>query len=372
MDLGLLPALGSGIGDLRHSGQDSRLVDGYLRAYVAAFERVRYFSYLVEALADYTDDPLVLGSVELFAPARPRARLARALALPAAHGAAFRRCAVLRVFQVTGVIPALLARARWAVPYVITYGFWYSGLSRSASSRLAKRFLERVAFRLAAAVIVPTDELRSHVAALLPADRIHTIPNGVDTGRFGPGPPRATATRRLLYVGRLSAEKNLATLVTAAAKLSARWSLHLTFIGSGPLAANLRRQAAAAGVAVEFPGVVDHYALPAWYREADVFVLPSFTEGHPKVLIEAMASGLACVTSDCSGNRSLLTDQVTGLLFDPGDADALAQQLERVLADPDLGRRLGATARECVVERYDLRVLVEREIALLRRVGGAR
>jgi glycosyltransferase involved in cell wall biosynthesis len=372
MDVGLLPALGSGIGDLRRSGQDSRLIDGYLRPYAAAFERVRYFSYLVETLAEYTEDPDVLGSVELLAPARPRARLARALTLPAAHGGALRRCAVLRLFQITGVVPALISRALWGTPYVTTYGFWYSGLSRSRSSRRAKRLLERLALRMAAAVIVTTEELRAHVAGLVPVQRIELIPNGVDTERFGPDAARPTKTRRLLYVGRLSPEKNLATLIAAAAKVSARWPLELTFVGRGPLEDDLRRQAAAAGVALELPGVVDHRALPDWYRGAEIFALPSFTEGHPKVLIEAMASGLACLASDCVGNRSLISDGVTGLLFDPADADALAEQLERLLADPDLGRGLGRAARALVVERYDLRALVGREIALLRHVGSGR
>ncbi|MFZ1061411.1 MAG: glycosyltransferase family 4 protein [Candidatus Rokuibacteriota bacterium] len=379
MELGLLPALGGGIAELRRTGQDSRLIDGYLTPYVGAFDRVWYFSYLPETLADYTRDARLLQSVRLVAPRSRRPRLLRALALPLAHRDAFRRCGVLRVFQVTGVIPALLARALWGIPYVTTYGFWYGRLSRPGPSRPAKRLLERVGLRQAAGVIVTTEELRAHVASFTSPDRVHLIPNGVDTGRFTPSPPRGrgkgegetAAPWMILYVGRLEAEKNLATLVTAAAKVASRFPVRLALIGAGSLQPDLRAQADALGVGVEFPGVVDHRRLPERYREADVFVLPSFTEGHPKVLIEAMASGLPCVASDCPGNRALVRDGETGLLFDGRNPDALAAALERVLGEGPLAAALGQRAREVIVREYDLGMLVEREIRLLKQIAGA-
>lgn len=371
MRLGLLPALGGSIAELSRSGQDSRLIDGYLSRYVRAFDRVTYFSYAPERLADYTLDGDLLGKVEILAPRGRRPRLLRALTLAASERKALGRCAVLRVFQVTGVIPALASRAIWSIPYVTTYGFWYGRLSRPGPARLAKRVLERVAVRLAAAVIVPTVELRDHVATLgATPDRIHLIPNGVDTTRFVPaGPRRAEGPRRILYIGRLEAEKNLATLVSAAAKLTARLPLQLGFIGAGSLEGALRQQAAALGVAAEFLGVVDHRRLPERLSDADAFVLPSFTEGHPKVLIEAMAAGLPCVASDCPGNRALVDDGETGLLFDARRDDALASCLERVLGDPALAAALGQRARDRAVKEFDLGMLVEREIALLRRVA---
>jgi glycosyltransferase involved in cell wall biosynthesis len=173
----------------------------------------------------------------------------------------------------------------------------------------------------------------------------------------------------VLYVGRFSAEKNLDTLVTAAAELARRRPLRLVLVGGGPLEAAVRAQARAAGLDVEFPGVVPQERLPELYREADAFVLASFTEGHPKVLIEALASGVPCVASDCEGNRSLVTDGVTGLLFDPRRAADLAESLARVLDDEGLAKGLGQAGRELAVARYDLGALVSREIALLRRVG---
>jgi glycosyltransferase involved in cell wall biosynthesis len=369
MNLGLLPALGSGLGDLHGTGQASRLIDGYLRRYARVFDRVWYFSYLPETLGEFTDDAEVAACVRVLAPRRRRARLVRAVSMTAAHRREFRRCAVLRVFQVTGVIPALLARAWWGTPFVTTYGFWYARLSRPGPSRLGKRVLERLGLRLAAAVIATTDELRAHAARIAPSDRVHLIPNGVDLARFAPVARREKSIARVIYLGRLSEEKNLSALIQAVAALRARMPCHLTMIGSGPLRARLESEARSAGVSVEFSGVVDHRLVPDRLRDADAFVLPSFTEGHPKALIEAMAAGLPCVVSDCPGNRVLVKDGTTGLLFDPRDVSSLADRLARVLNDETLASALGRRAHELVASEYDLERLVETEIELLKRVA---
>ena len=368
MELGLLPALGSGMAELQQSGQLSRFLDGYLPAYARAFDRVWYFSYLPEALPAGTEAP-ARQSVSVLAPRRARPRLLRAVAMPLAHRGEFARCAVLRVFQVTGVIPAILARARWGTPFVTTYGFWYARLSQAGPSRLAKRVLERVGLRLADAVIVPTRELGDHAATMAGRDRVHLIPNGVDLQRFA---PRAEPTHdggRILYVGRLSEEKNLGTLLQAVASIQARRPTELVLIGDGPLRARLETEAHALGVKAEFLGVLDHREVPERLRQGDLFVLPSFTEGHPKVLIEAMACGLPCVASDCAGNRALVSDGDTGLLFDPTSVPALGAALDRVLSDRELARALGRRARERVAPEYDLRLVVAEEIELLKRVA---
>jgi glycosyltransferase involved in cell wall biosynthesis len=370
VNVGLLPALGGSIAALRASGQDSRLVDGYLAPYARAFDRVTYFSYVPETLADYTSDPGLLSAVDVRAPARRVARLRRALSLPVAERQRLRATSVLRVFQVTGVIPALIARRVWGVPFVTTYGFWYAKLSRPGLPRLAKLALERVGLRAAAGVIVTTTELGDHVARIVgSAARVHLVPNGVDTARFVPGPRRPPGgPRRVLYVGRLEPEKNPGVIVEAASRLAAR-DVRVCLVGAGSLEPDLRARAAALGVDVEFAGVVDHRRLPERLREADAFVLPSFTEGHPKALIEAMAAGVPCVASDCAGNRSLVEDGETGALFDPRRADALAACLDRVLGDPGAAAAMGRRARDRAVKELDLATLVDREIALLRSVA---
>jgi glycosyltransferase involved in cell wall biosynthesis len=368
MILGLLPAIRGGLGELAMTGQHARLIDGYLKPYARAFEAVRYFSYLTESLDAYTTDPELTGRVRIY-PGRGWHPWAYSFAMPFRYRDAFRGCAIFRVFQVTGVIPALIAKRRFGIPFVTTYGFWYGRLARSRVTGALRRAVEALGLRAADAVIVPTPELGAHVAARVGAAKVHLIPNGVDTELFAPGPRRSQRAKNVLYVGRLSEEKNVGAVVEAAARLTGRFELRLTFIGRGPARASLEAEARRRGVAAEFVPVVEHRRVPAYLAEADAFVLPSYTEGHPKALLEAMSAGVPCVASNVGGNRAIIEPDATGLLFDLGAPDALAAALARVLGDPEGARTRAERARARVVERYDLARLVAEEIELLKRLA---
>jgi glycosyltransferase involved in cell wall biosynthesis len=246
MIVGLLPAIRGGLGELAQTGQHSRLIDGYLVPYAQAFAEVRYFSYLDESLASFTADRTLLERVRVLPGGREHP-WRYAFAMARRHGRAMRECSVFRVFQITGVVPALIARRRWGIPFVATYGFHYERLARSRSSALLRRVVARLGVRAAAAVIVPTAELADIVSAQGGAGKIHVVPNGVDTRRFrpAPGPPGGRAI--LLYVGRLSVEKDLATLLEAAGKLLARFDLAVAMVGEGDQRAALEARGPGAG-----------------------------------------------------------------------------------------------------------------------------
>jgi glycosyltransferase involved in cell wall biosynthesis len=370
--LGLLPEIRGGLGTLAQTGQHTRFVDGYLRAYAHAFDEVRYFSYRRETLADFTRDADLAARVRVVPGAAWHPWLYTGL-MGLRHGRALAECSVLRVFHLTGAIPALVARRRFGVPFATTYGFRYDRLARTAARAWLHRRLERLALSEADAVIVTTPELAAYVAERARSrDAVHLLPNAVDTDAFRPAPRPPRSVPTVLYVGRLAPEKNLAGLIGAAAKLRGRLDVTLRFVGDGALRDTLAGEAARAGVSLELLPVVDHGRLPAVYAAADVFVLPSFTEGHAKVLLEAMSCGVPCVASNVGGNRAAIADGRTGLLVDPADAGALADAIERLVADRELARRLGEAARREIVERYDLGAALTREIELLRTLGARR
>src|SRR3989442_4354627 len=124
MILGLLPEIRGGLGELARAGQHSRFIDGYLKPYARAFDQIRYFSYRVESLDDYTDDPEVRASVRLL-PATHWHPWAYAFVMPLRYRREGPGCSVLPVFPVTGVVPALLAKRLFGVPFVPTYGLLY-------------------------------------------------------------------------------------------------------------------------------------------------------------------------------------------------------------------------------------------------------
>ena len=374
--IGILPALGSGLTDLRRTGQHERLLDYDLRHYCESYDRVYYLSYFRESLADFTRDPLLLDKVVLLPRRGPWPARLYAFLLPFLYRRQLRECEALRVEQFSGVVPALVTRWLDGVPFVVTYGYHYAEVARIAGSQLKPRlyrWLERAAFPRAAGVIVTSRQMESLLATHPEKPRLAYFPNGVDTDSFAPAPPHRPASepRTVLYVGRLEQEKNLARLIDALA-LVRETPLRLRLLGDGSLRGDLEARARAAGVPTEFPGVVPHGSLPAHFQSADCFVLPSLTEGHPKALIEAMACGLPCAASARGGIPSIMEDGATGLLFDPEDPAEIARVLGRLLADAALARRLGEGARAAALAHYDVHALLKAEVAFVQSVSGGR
>jgi glycosyltransferase involved in cell wall biosynthesis len=179
---------------------------------------------------------------------------------------------------------------------------------------------------------------------------------GVDVGRYAARPEPGNAVPRVLCVGRLVPAKGQRMLLDASERLMAAGVNHeLVFAGTGPDEERLRDHAARAGMNhARFLGGLDSGAVLEEYRRADVFVLPSFAEGVPVVLMEAMACGVPVISTRITGIPELIEDGTDGLLVPAGDSDALASALARLLADADLRARLGHAGRLKVSEHYDL------------------
>ena len=213
----------------------------------------------------------------------------------------------------------------------------------------------------ASAIACITDFCRSQVMRLLPPGEWHktgVVKMAVDTSCFRPlatedhaGIAASPGPLRVLTVGRLVPEKGAPVLVDAIARLRASGCpVTVTVVGAGPLEAQLAAQAQALSVddAVRLVGPVGQENLPALYRDADVFCLPSFAEGLPVVLMEAMASGLPVVTTAIAGIPELVVHRQTGLVVPPGRADLVAAALAALATDPGLRRSLGDAARAAV------------------------
>jgi glycosyltransferase involved in cell wall biosynthesis len=374
--IGILPALGSGLTDLKRTGQHERLLNYDLRHYCESYDRVYYLSYFRESLADFTRDPLLLEKIVLLPRRGPWPARAYALLMPFLYRRQLRQCEALRIEQFSGVVPALVTRALDGVPFVVTYGYHYAEVARIAGSRLKPllyRWLERMTFPRAAGVIVTSRQMESLLASHPAKPRLAFFPNGVDTDSFAPAPsrPAGARARTVLYAGRLEREKNLSRLIEALAQVKVP-SLTLCVLGDGSLRGDLGRLAREKGVTVDFRGVVPHGQLPRYFQSADCFVLPSLTEGNPKALIEAMACGLPSAASARGGIPSIMEDGVTGLLFDPESTEDIGRTVERLLTDGALARGLGERARANALRLYDAHALLKAEISFVQSVSSAR
>ena len=190
-------------------------------------------------------------------------------------------------------------------------------------------------------------------------DKLRIVRCGVDPERFAltDRDGRAGRAPELLCVGRLVPDKGQGILLEALAALRAQHpGARLTFAGDGPDRAALEARAAELGLgdAVRFAGSVGQDRILELYEQADVFCLPSFAEGIPVVLMEAMSTGLPVVTTQIMGIPELVRDGETGLLVAPGDVGALAAALGRLAGDAALRDRLGRAGREHVREHFDI------------------
>lgn len=151
--------------------------------------------------------------------------------------------------------------------------------------------------------------------------------------------PARTGPFRVVGAGRLAPEKGWETLIAAMKTLP---DAELAILGDGPLRAALQACARDAEVAISMPGRLDQADLFATMRNADVFVLPSRFEGLGLAAIEAMALGLPVVTADFRAAQDYIVPGRTGFSFPAGDAEALAEQLRHLRANPDLRSCIGA------------------------------
>jgi colanic acid/amylovoran biosynthesis glycosyltransferase len=207
-------------------------------------------------------------------------------------------------------------------------------------------------------------------------DKLRVVRCGVDLSRFPvvDRSDRGTATR-ILNVGRTVPEKGQALLIEAVADLAARgMEARLTIVGGGPQLDELRALAKRLGVAqsVEFTGPVGQGEILSHYERADVFAMPSFAEGIPVVLMEAMATGLPVVSTHIAGIPELVSNGQSGFLVQPGRADALRDALERVLdASPDERAAMGHAGRAKVEGEFAIDRVAERLLGVFGGMAGA-
>jgi colanic acid/amylovoran biosynthesis glycosyltransferase len=210
-----------------------------------------------------------------------------------------------------------------------------------------------------------SDYSRSQLMKLVEPEewpKLEVVRCGIDLSAFVPAERDGLSVRfEVLCVGRLVADKGQRVLVEAVDRLRREGvDVHVTLAGDGTDRHELeeRVQTLALHDHVTFTGAVDQRRLRELYASADVFCLPSFAEGLPVVLMEAMAAGLPVVTTRVMGIPELVEHGVTGALVPPGRVDALAAALQELAVDPARRHSYGLAGRAKVETNHDVRVSV--------------
>jgi glycosyltransferase involved in cell wall biosynthesis len=290
-----------------------------------------------------------------------------------------RRVAILHVhsaafgsFWRKSVLCALAVAFR--VPYVVhLHDGRLTDFYNRACGPLARAWVRSI-LRHAARVVVLSARWRDVVQTIEPAARAIVIGNPVEVPSTLP--PLRTPARQVLYLGWLMREKGVLDLVRAIPDIlravpDARFVLAGTGTAGRVDRAAVIELAHALGIehAVYFPGWVDGGEKRALLCESDVFVLPSYAEGLPLGVLEAMAAGTPVVASRVGGIPDVIEHGTTGLLVEPAAPQALAQAIAHLLTDDGLRLRLRENARREVARRYSSAAVLAEVEALYRSLG---
>jgi glycosyltransferase involved in cell wall biosynthesis len=238
-----------------------------------------------------------------------------------------------------------------------------------ALDRLCLRWMDRV-------VCVSAAQAARVRRGGVKAAKVLVIPNAVDPERFTDPDPscrrrleryfRGQRARIVGAAGRLSPEKGFATLIDAAAAVvQADPSVGFVLFGSGPCRAALTEQIREAGLTGSVVLAGFRTDLDRFLPHLDLFVLPSFTEGMPNVILEAFAAAVPVVATAVGGTPELVEDEQTGFLVPPGDATALASRILDALVSPERMRELTLTGRDRVLEHHTFPAQAARYLQLL-------
>jgi glycosyltransferase involved in cell wall biosynthesis len=242
-----------------------------------------------------------------------------------------KKCDVLKTNQIDGCWSAVIARCLFKKPLVLRAGYIPSQSkiqkrSFTVKIHLAFKLVEKLAYTKCDVAIVSNSNDKKYIEknyAISP-HKVKVIYNYIDTNIFKTLDSEKFK-KCLVYIGRLSPEKNLYNLIKAVSE--SEFSLHI--YGDGTLRKDIEKFARKQGASVKFMNIVPNDQLPVVLNRYRYFILPSYFEGMPKALLEAMACGLVCIATNVHGINEIIEDGVDGFLIDGTDSFSIQKTIAR-------------------------------------------
>ncbi|PWI56933.1 1,4-alpha-glucan branching protein domain-containing protein [Sulfoacidibacillus thermotolerans] len=274
---------------------------------------------------------------------------------------------------------ARMLKQRLQVPLIATLHATEYGRNHGIYTDLQRKIssIEGQLTTAADRVIVCSQFMKKEVQQVfaLPSEKMTVIANGVDAQELMSNVGEleeadrllAAGKRTILYVGRLVREKGVHLLIAAASRIFTKGSdVQIVILGQGPASEELQAQVRANGLSaqVHFLGFVSDARRNAWLSVAQIAVFPSLYEPFGIVALEAMRFKTPVVAADVGGLCEVVRHEETGLTFYAGNPDSLADQIMRLLDDPELSRRLSERAYEVCLQSYDWQALARRTVAV--------
>lgn len=357
MNLGIILASGDSFKNMKTSGQDSLFKNFYLREFARRFSKVYVFSYENEKVNGLPQNVIVV-------PNKLRInRFLYGLAMPFLNYRKVQDVNVFRAYHLFGTLPAIVSKVFFQKPYVFNYGYDYERIAK-IENRLFQLFLLRVVKPVAISLATKIFVANKQILKKIQLKKTIYLPNGTNTNFFKPQKlKKQNKNINILAVGRLERQKNFENLISSLKGLKTK----LTIVGQGSLKNNLLDRAKVCRVNLTLIPLVENKNMPKVYSQADIFVIPSLSEGSPKVLLEAMSCGLAVVASKVQGNSEIVNS--TNGVFCQTSSASMKKAILYLAKNPNIRKKLAKNARNFIVNNFDLKLLFKKEVDALKLVS---
>lgn len=359
MNICVFLGIGESIKDFKKKGQDSLFVYNNLKSYSRTFDNVFVFSYENESYKFFKNVYVLPNKYKI-------SRLLYCFILPFFYLKLIKSSIVIRGYQLTGGLPAVISKLLFNKKIVINYGYPYQQTALTEGRRIKAVLLKLLNYFILpfCDIIIITQKYLKNYLPKFAKIRSVVIPNGINTVIFRPS--KAEKKFNIIFVGRLEPQKNIPVLLKAISLLPQNLRT-LLIIGNGSLKEKIISECKNSQIQLKLLTKVQNRQLPLYLNSARIFVLPSIVEGHPKALLEAMGCSLAVVVNDIEAVKEVIIDGKNGLVFN-GSGPDLASKTTKILNDSKLASQLGINARLSVKENYDFAKNSQLEISALKRI----
>ena len=286
------------------------------------------------------------------------------------HGKVIKSADIIKSNQMFGADVAAKSSKKYKKPLVNRMGYIYSEFKANETSNNSNAYfesirLEKEVINFADHVVVTTSLMSDAICQKYPdaVNKISIIPNFVDTNVFK---PKFSVNKDydVIFIGRLEPQKNLITLLDALSTMK----LSVLIIGSGSQGKELKSKYNSLISSIDWKDNLPNHSLPNYLNRAKIFVLPSFYEGHPKVLIEAMAVGTPVVAANSPGIREIITHCQNGYLCST-DKNGMKKAMNDVLNNVQLQKTMSKNAVEFVKDNFSIEKILKLELNLIKRLN---
>lgn len=257
---------------------------------------------------------------------------------------------------------AIISKWCYQKPVLIRTGYTLSLFSQQKIKKGIVELIERLAYRFADFSTVSSRNDLSYIKKKYGVKNIALNPNHIDLNIFKEN-PSVKKNGKIVFVGRLSGQKNLFGLL--AGLKDTKYALDI--YGFGEKEEKLKQFALINKVNVNFMGTINNNILAKRLPEYEIFILPSFYEGMPKALLEAMACGLPCIGTNVRGINEVIKHGYNGWLVKT-DPKSIRTGIIRLMRDKKLREKLGKSARKTIEEKYSLEKVLKKEIEIYSRL----